>query len=223
MRWVLLIVAAAPVWADSFEIRDINFDNYPGLDDRVTPPPLGLQGTIANTLYSNQGVTFTRDDGYPIPIVDWALDGRLTTSEPNVLATIAFDDVPDGIRVPTWSTNLNLLFSNPTYEVGAFFGNDQGPGAVNMMLSIYGADGDLLGSTLVDGNGNTSVDQFIGLASTVPFYKARFQNVGDPEYAVALDDVTFASTPEPGSVIFLGTVVIGLRLAMKRKFSTRRL
>ncbi len=54
----------------------ITFDGYADL-------------SVANNLYQNQGITFTRDDGKPVFISDWSALGRVTTTSPNVLATIA--------------------------------------------------------------------------------------------------------------------------------------
>src|SRR2546425_5154171 len=45
--------------------------------------------TIANSLFQGQGLLFSRDDGGPIYISDWSALGRVTTSAPNVLATIS--------------------------------------------------------------------------------------------------------------------------------------
>src|SRR5262245_28369073 len=76
----------------------INFDQFPN-------------DTVANDLYLDQGVRFTRDDNVPtpIPIENWAAlgIGRSTSSPPNVIATIS------GIA-PTYVDHLNLEFTRPT-------------------------------------------------------------------------------------------------------------
>ena len=155
----------------------------------------GLHLTVANTRYLDLGVEFSRDDGFEIVLYDW--QGRVTTSPPNVLATVKTS--PSG---PPWVMHLNATFSWPIFELGAFFGNDQGYDYTATTLSIFDPDAVLLGSVTVPTNDNTSVDQFIGLRSDVPFYSARFENNGT-WLAVALDDMIF-TIPEPSSVLLLG-------------------
>jgi len=93
------------------------------------------------------------------------------------------------------SAFLDVLFTSAKTEVGAFFGNDQGVGSIQVMkLSVYDAEGVFLGSVNVTPNGNTSVDQFIGLRSTTPFVRARFENIPDSFLSVVLDDVMFNVT-----------------------------
>jgi hypothetical protein len=168
----------------------------------------GPKGTVANTRYLTQGVVFSRDDGFEILLEDWQGIGRFTTSPPNVLATIKFP-------APTWVMHLNTTFSWPIFELGAFFGNDQGYGYTATKLSIFDSHGVLLGSVRVPTNNNTSVDQFIGLRSDMPFYSARFENDGI-WLAIALDDMSF-TVPEPCTFSLL--VLGGLTLLRKRKTS----
>lgn len=181
----------------------INFDSYPS-------------GTVTNLLYQSQGVVFSRHDGYAIPIFDWSSLGRSTTSPPNVIATIS--GTFQGQYVPTWSTDLELSFTQPTFALGAYFGNDQGGGGYTQTtLSVFDAQHVLLGSVVVPTNDNTSVDQFIGLTSTVPFAYAEFDNSGS-FYSVVLDDVKYGSAvPEPGSLLLMGTGILGLAGAVRRK------
>lgn len=157
----------------------------------------GPHRTVANTRYLAQGVEFSRDDGFDILLTDWQGTGRVTTSPPNVLATVKTS--PTG---PPWVMHLNATFSSPTFELGAFFGNDQGYGYTATTLSIFDLHGVLLGSVAVRTNDNTSVDQFIGLRSDVPFYSARFENNGD-WLCIILDDVAF-TVPEPATLLLLG-------------------
>jgi hypothetical protein len=102
---------------------------------------------------------------------------------------------------PTWVTHLNVIPAVPLYAIGAYFGNDQNdPDFSTIRLSIYAAAGDLLGSVDVAVNGNTSVDQFIGLRSDLPFTRVRFENFNDlgqqtRGYSVVIDDLVFAPSP----------------------------
>lgn len=162
----------------------------------------GPHRTVANTRYLAEGVEFSRDDGFEILLDDW--QGQVTTSPPNVIATVKF--LPS---IPTWVMHLNATFSSPIYELGAFFGNDQGYGYTATTLSIFDPDGVLLGSVVVPTNNNMSVDQFIGLRSDMAFYSARFENNGD-WLCIVLDDMTF-TVPEPATICLLGLGVIILR------------
>ncbi len=177
---------------------------------------------IANTLYSGEGIVFSRDDGYAIPIMDWSALARTTTSAPNVIATIL--GTFEGQHVPYWSTHLNMVFAEPTYEFGAFFGNDQGWGGYTQStLYVFDVNDALLGSVTMDANENTSVDQFIGVRSTVAFYRARIENNGT-DMAVVLDNVSFggggddggAIVPEPFTAALLGAGLLGM--ACRRRF-----
>jgi hypothetical protein len=166
----------------------------------------GPKGTVANTRYLAQGVAFSRDDGFEILLDDWQSLGWVTTSPPNVLVTIKFP-------APTWVMHLNATFTSPIFEIGAFFGNDQGYGYSETKLSIFDSYGVLLGSVRMPTNNNTSLDQFIGLRSDVPFYSARFENNGQ-WLAVCIDDITF-TVPEPCTLSLL--VLGGLALRRKSK------
>jgi len=159
-------------------------------------------GTVANTLFQGQGVTPSRDDGFPVVIYDWAALGRTTTSPPNVIATIG---------IPWW-TSLNFSFAGPVIELGMFFGNDQPNGFPQTTLYIYDKSNVLLGSVAVSTNNNTSVDQFIGLRSTVPFFSAQIVNDQTNWYAVVVDNVEFSTTtPEPSSLLLFSSLALALR------------
>ncbi|MGE3243875.1 MAG: hypothetical protein AB7G28_03285 [Pirellulales bacterium] len=158
----------------------ISFDGIPDL-------------TVLNTLYQNQGVTFTRDDAGPIFAFDVVAIGRITTSPRNVLATIQAGSASG----PT--THLNVLTTAPAQAIGAYFGNDQNnPDFKSIRLSAYGLAGELLGSVESAANNNIHVDQFIGLRSDSPIGRVRFQNLNATGglaggYSVVIDDLVFSS------------------------------
>ncbi|MDB5330065.1 MAG: hypothetical protein JWP03_1216 [Phycisphaerales bacterium] len=162
----------------------------------------------ANTRYQPLGATFSLDTPgdiaiYPLP--------SFALSSPNVLAAVSGPNV-------TFGNAINLTLSSPVTEVGAFFGNDQDPAVFSSeTLQIFDASNNLLGSVTVATNNNAIVDQFIGLSSSVPFVRARFQNdpAGEQALSTILDDVVFDTVPEPSSMAFLGLASIGL-LARRR-------
>jgi PEP-CTERM motif len=174
-------------------------------------------GTIINTLYSASGVGFFRDDGQPIPAWDWSALGRVTTSPPNVLATILGSFI--GGSASTFTNIVNVDFLSPVYQVGAYFGNDQAAGFTTT-LSLFDASNNLVGSYSLAGNGNTSVDQFLGLESSAPFVRAEFTN-NLTFLSVVLDNLEFSATPpsvpEPDTLALLGLGVFGVAAVRRRK------
>ncbi len=184
----------------------LNFDGYP---DR----------TIANSLFATEGIIFTRDDSASIFLLDFNAAGRVTTSPNNVIATIS------GSGVSIWATHLNVLSSTPLSAAGAYFGNDQAdPDFTRIRMSVFGVSNNLLGSVDVAANNNTSVDQFIGLQSDVPFSRIRFDNLtssGNQSllYSVILDDFVFATAtvPEPANLTLVGFGLALLGLSTSRR------
>jgi hypothetical protein len=187
----------------------ITFDSY-------------ASGTVATNLYQNQGITFSRDDGQPVFIYSWQPLFGTTVSEPNVLATVTLPGAS------TYATQLNVQSSNPMYAMGAYFGNDQNnPDYAFTQLSVYGLSGQLLGSVEVAVNNNSSVDQFIGIQSDIPFTEATFQNLnssGDPStlYAVAIDNLSYSLVPEPMASSFLVLMLTSFIFLKAKKLTTRK-
>lgn len=170
-----------------------------------------VAGSTINNLYSAQGVQFTRDDGLAVVAYNWAGRGLTTTSAPNVLATTGYP----------FSMSANFIFSNPVNEIGMYFGNDQGNGGYTMStLFAYDASDNLIGSVSVNTNNNTSVDQYIGLLSTVTIARARIENNGTA-LAVVVDDLAFGtsggtSVPEP-STLWLTLLAAPVALYRRRR------
>ncbi len=116
---------------------------------------------------------------------------------------------------------------SPVYAMGAYFGNDQIEYAYDFThtkLSIFDNSNNLLGSVDVPANFNTSLDQFIGIRSLMPFTKARFENFrpdGNPSIGmgIILDDLTIEPVPEPNTfaLFAVSAVVFGSVVKLKRK------
>jgi len=149
------------------------------------------QGTRANDLYAANGLQFRNVGTATVPVFNW---GAATSSPDFVIATAR--DLNGSVFTPY----LDAVFSQPVYEVGAYFGNDPfGLFDFTQSLEVFNQLGDSLGIVSVLANFNRSVDQFIGLRSAVPFYTARFSN-SSSTMAVVLDDVSFTAVvpvPEP--------------------------
>jgi hypothetical protein len=134
-----------------------------------------------------------------------------------VIATISGSFI--GGSASTFTNSVNVDFSTPVYSVGAYFGNDFVP--FSTVLSLYDASNDLVGTYSLQANGNISVDQFLGLQSSAPFVRARFEN-SSVGFAVVLDDLTFSSTapqpvPLPGALWLLGSGLGALVAVRQRK------
>jgi hypothetical protein len=145
-----------------------------------------------NVYYLDQGIQFERDDGFCVHAYDYAASPRITTSPPMVLATTS------GPGAPTYLPHINLLFSEDTYAVGAFFGNDEQAGEV-WTLEVFDANDVAVGAVTVVANGNLHVDQYLGLASGIPFRRARVDHPIIWRSAV-LDDVAFVFNQPPGEI-----------------------
>jgi len=164
----------------------LNFDDAPG-------------GTFVNDRYLNQGIQFSRGGGQAL-LINYVDSGKDTSSPPNVISTKAH--TYQGQHY-TYTTYLDVIFSQPTFEIGAFFGNDeQGFDFNKITLSVFNKNNVLLGSVWVNANMNPNVDQFVGLRSDVEFWRAEFQNNGE-DRCVILDDMSF-SVPEPAMLLLLG-------------------
>jgi hypothetical protein len=139
-----------------------------------------------NTRYISQGIEFRRDDDACVHAFDWAALGRITTTPPMVVATTK------GPGAPVYVNHLNLIFSQDTYKIGAYIGNDQRNNMI-WTLEIFDVNDNLIGLTSLISNGNTHVDEYLGLTSSDPIRRARYSN-NVPSLSVVLDDVSFSSS-----------------------------
>lgn len=161
----------------------LNFDNL-------------VAGTFANSAYLSQGVQFSIGSGN-ILVYDWTSLGRSTTSPRNVMAAVSSGG-------SSFSSFIDVIFSQPTIAVGAYMGNDQGLFST-FDLELFDAGNVSLGAVQVVANQNTQVDQFVGVSSDTPFVRARFKNFPPVGLSAVLDDVTFlthaSAVPEASTIV----------------------
>lgn len=217
MKKKLLILFAAYVWlgaeerttAAVFELESpaeiqggatLKFDEF-------------AAGTVLNNRYPQFGIQFSRDDGQAVTAYDYVAIGRTTSSARNVISTAY---VP-GVNT-SYATHLNATTVVPQFAIGAYFGGDRGDSDFTAIrLSAFSATGDLVGSVTVNGNGIRSADQYIGLASDVPFTRIRFETLNSAggfslSSAVAIDDLKFSSfqvVPEPSTLALFSLILAG--------------
>ena len=168
------------------------------------------EGTVANLLYQDQGITFSRDDGQSITIVNATTSGLVDygSSGSNLLWT--------GSSLPT-EGSLEIQSSIPLYSIGAFFGATSSPAfSYAIVVTVFDSSGRPLDSVPVyPGFPSTPFMTWTGIQSTTPFSRVRFDSpLGiDTTEAVPffLDDFRFSSRgiPEPRS---LTLVWLGLSL-----------
>src|SRR5262245_7891698 len=87
--------------------RIVNFDNV-------------ADQTAVNNSYAGQGITFTRDDGESVAVLDLTSLGLITSSPNNGIATVSGAFIGGAASVPV--NHLNAVFAAPVFEIGAWFG-----------------------------------------------------------------------------------------------------
>jgi len=143
-----------------------------------------LPGECVNSKYVGMGMAFERDDGRCVPAFDWERLNRQTTSPPMVMGTIC---------PGCWTTHLNVLvLGNDVHTFGAFYGNDQKPN-MHWLIEAFDHNDQAIGHAVFVSNGNTHIDEFIGISSRVPFGRIRITQVSSSWYSVVLDNVTLSS------------------------------
>jgi hypothetical protein len=94
-----------------------------------------------------------------------------------------------------------------------------------LLSTLFDASNNLVGSYSLAGNGNTSVDQFLGLESSAPFVRAEFTN-NLTFLSVVLDNLEFSATPpsvpEPDTLALLGLGVFGVAAVRQQRTDNQR-
>ncbi len=193
----LSIVGAA--WTACVEAAVIELDApgdiVGGTTLRFDEAPAGT--VMNNRYYGSLGIQFFRPDARAVTAYDYVSIGRTTSSGRNVLSTGIVPGVSSAL-----STSLTILTTVPQFAVGAYWGNDRGDSDFTAMrLSVFDQTGGLIGAVTVNGNGIRNVDQYIGIASDVPFARFQFENLnanGDPSqfFAVSIDDLKYSRLPQ---------------------------
>jgi hypothetical protein len=195
MRY-LLFCTAFVVAATSANAATINFDTLP-------------TGTVVSTQFS--GLVFSLAGSGPVtsgsPVVDQTFGGLMNSPA----AT------GDSVDYPT-ATILNIAFATGADSVSFTFDNygdngtsaftALGPGAVVVDTAIIPNDGSSFQTVTVTGTDITDLQITNGEPGT--------------DWGFAVGSLTYtplAATPEPSSLMLLGTGILGLAGMARRKFS----
>lgn len=99
----------------------------------------------------------------------WIFDSTVTVTD---ASSAVQGETPSGMKGITESRGrepLAAFLLVDAYEVGMYFGNDDFGLIFDAELAVYDMLGTMLGSVVVESNGNDFADQFIGLRSDSPF------------------------------------------------------
>ena len=138
-----------------------------------------------NDRYVDVGIVFDREDGCCIHAYDVCACGYDTTSPPNMACATR------GPGAPWIGTSLVMRFDRDIRALGFVIGNDRSPSTI-YTVELLDGDGVPIGAVWFAPNGNIRADEFVGVASPVPFRAARVSHTRS-RVALCLDDVTFSS------------------------------
>jgi hypothetical protein len=138
------------------------------------------------------------------------------TTLPNLYGTCDFCTLADGSTLPG---NIDMIFASPVSSVG--FDVINGFNASQFFGYAFDSNGLLLGTDMLDLNcincggdvGHMSF-AFGGISQVVV---TSLQGAGNVDFAV--DTISYNAVPEPGSLMLLGSGVIGLWSQRKRFFN----
>jgi hypothetical protein len=138
----------------------------------------------------------------------------------------------DGIFTPgqalLWNqdnTNeLTMVFSVPLFAVGADIQSD-GFGPFTANIEAFGAGNVLLGTFSVTGNntgGSTGTAPFLGVISSAADITSIRYSIDFDNFGLAINHTSMAPVPEPGTLSLVGTGLVGLVGAIRRRRNAKK-
>jgi hypothetical protein len=220
VSFLFILVSTAP--ASVTHLTDPAFLNP--LDTTIDFEDGFSTGVLANDFY-NPPVRFSRDDE-PDGLVS-LLEYNNAHSGSVVLISSGPSIGPN--RYPYTSTNtvpshLNLEFSSPVSEIGAYFGFNSGDSPFDMTLSIFDEGHVLIDSFSLETEPGLNINQFIGMKiddehSIIKY--VLFQHNGDSTIPVVIDDLTFSNVvqivPAPSAALMAGIGIASVTWLRRRR------
>ena len=185
----------------------VNADSV-NFDDVTAPPDFSDVPSYSPTLYP--GVQF--NNGVILNDSDFANEA---TTHPNLYATSDFLPLGDGSFLPG---NIDAVFAPTVSDVN--FDLINGGIASDFMVFAFDSNGNTLGSqtvTLSDFGSNGSVAHVVFNVSDIfQVVIDSSQGTGNIDFATDTWSWNGTTTPEPGTLLLLGTAITGLWSQRKR-------